>query len=120
MGACGEVILAVAIIIATQTTHLALILWIEFDEQSGLHVPHKDHTRFQRQHQVQAHLLQLSGAELTAAPHHVEALIAELKLCVPKVNLDGPGAGGAFCPTGDVLSDDPESAVARAAAGVLQ
>lgn len=42
MGASGEVVLAVSIVIATQTTHMTLVLWVEFNGQTGLHVPHED------------------------------------------------------------------------------
>lgn len=120
MGACGEVVLAVAVKIATHTTHLALIQWIELNEQTGFHVPHENYASFQGQHQVQAHLLQLSRAELTTALYHMEAFITELKLCVPEVNLDGSRAGGAFCSTGHILSDDSKSAITYTAARVLQ
>lgn len=111
MSACGEVIVRVPIIVSTQTTHTAIILWSQFDVYSCFSVPYEHQAIFGLDHQVKPHGSHLVGNLLSSvSANNLEGSISQSQLIASKEKLDRLGASGAGGSAGNVFSDDSESA----------
>lgn len=66
--------------------HADLIVYLElgaeFNEKTGLLVPHEDKSLHDRHHLVNTHLLYLSREHLTAALYHLEAVIFKMEFII--------------------------------------
>lgn len=69
-----------------QSRHAELVVylefWAEFNEKTGLVVPHEHKSRLDHHHQVNTHLLNLSREHLAAALYYLEVLIFKLEFVI--------------------------------------
>lgn len=61
--------------VVSQDLIVYLVLWAEFNEKTGLLVPHEHESRLNRHHHVKTHLADLSREHLAAALRDTELLI---------------------------------------------
>lgn len=108
MGARGEIVFAVAVVVSAQPAHFALpgktfsllppsvttqvngnittqgylVLWTELNKDTRLLVPHDHDSMFDCHHHVKPHPADLKGQHLVASFHHGELLVLEQELAV--------------------------------------